>query len=130
MNAVLGSAEWAKVAHICGAILSENASEALSAVEEILATGKGVGVLIKDMLSFMNDCTVVKVCKTAKEIVNLPDETYKIIEGVASTADGHKILRVTEILSKAETDMRYSLNGKITLETAVLKASMPEKDYD
>ncbi len=130
VNAVLGSAEWAKVAHICGAILSENASEALSAVEEILATGKGVGVLIKDMLSFMNDCTVVKVCKTAKEIVNLPDETYKIIEEVASTADGHKILRVTEILSKAETDMRYSLNGKITLETAVLKASMPEKDYD
>ncbi|MDE5667570.1 MAG: hypothetical protein K2I29_04955, partial [Clostridia bacterium] len=71
-----------------------------------------------------------KVCKTAKEIVYLPDETYKIIEGVASTADGHKILRVTEILSKAETDMRYSMNGKITLETAVLKASMPEKDYD
>lgn len=130
VNAVLGSAEWAKVAHICGAILKEDASEALSAVEEILATGKGVGVLIKDMLSFMNDCTVVKVCKTAKEIVNLPDETYKIIEGVASIADGHKILRVTEILSKAETDMRYSLNGKITLETAVLKAAMPEKDYD
>lgn len=130
VNAVLGSAEWAKVAHICGCILKEDASAALTAVEEILATGKGVGVLIKDMLSFMNDCTVVKVCKTAREIVNLPDETYKIIEEVASAADGHKILRVTEILSKAETDMRYALNGKITLETAVLKASMPRNDYD
>lgn len=130
VNAVLGSAEWAKVAHICGCILKEDASAALTAVEEILATGKGVGVLIKDMLSFMNDCTVVKVCKIAREIVNLPDETYKIIEEVASAADGHKILRVTEILSKAETDMRYALNGKITLETAVLKASMPRNDYD
>ncbi|MDE6667249.1 MAG: DNA polymerase III subunit gamma/tau, partial [Clostridia bacterium] len=80
VNAVLGSAEWAKVAHICGCILNEDASAALSAVEEILATGKGVGVLIKDMLSFLNDCTIVKVCKTAREIVNLPDETYKIIE--------------------------------------------------
>lgn len=130
VNAVLGSAEWAKVAHICGCILNEDASAALSAVEEILATGKGVGVLIKDMLSFLNDCTIVKVCKTAREIVNLPDETYKIIEDVAQNADGHKLLRVTEILSRAETDMRYSLSGRITLETAVLKASMPQNDYD
>lgn len=130
VNAVLGSAEWAKVAHICGCILNEDASAALSAVEEILATGKGVGVLIKDMLSFLNDCTIVKVCKTAREIVNLPDETYRIIEGVAQNADGHKLLRVTEILSRAETDMRYSLSGRITLETAVLKASMPQNDYD
>ena len=130
VNAVLGSAEWAKVAHICGCILNEDASAALSAVEEILATGKGVGVLIKDMLSFLNHCTIVKVCKTAREIVNLPDETYKIIEDTAQSADGHKLLRVTEILSKAETDMRYSLSGRITLETAVLKASMPQNDYD
>lgn len=130
VNAVLGSAEWAKVAHICGCILNEDASAALSAVEEILATGKGVGVLIKDMLSFLNDCTIVKVCKTAREIVNLPDETYRIIEDVAQNADGHKLLRVTEILSRAETDMRYSLSGRITLETAVLKASMPQNDYD
>ena len=130
VNAVLGSAEWAKVAHICGCILNEDASAALSAVEEILATGKGVGVLIKDMLSFLNDCTIVKVCKTAREIVNLPDATYKIIEETAQNADGHKLLRVTEILSKAETDMRYSLSGRITLETAVLKASMPQNDYD
>ncbi len=130
VNAVLGSAEWAKVAHICGCILKEDASAALAAVEEILATGKGVGVLIKDMLSFLNDCTIVKVCKTAREIVNLPDETYKIIEDTAQNADGHKLLRVTEILAKAETDMRYSLSGRITLETAVLKASMPQTDYN
>ncbi len=130
VNAVLGSAEWAKVAHICGCILKEDASAALSAVEEILSTGKGVGVLVKDMLSFLNDCTIVKVCKTAREIVNLPDETYKIIEDTAKNADGHKLLRVTEILSKAETDMRYSLSGRITLETAVLKASMPQTDYN
>lgn len=130
VNAVLGGAEWSKVAHICGAILKEDLNSALSAVEEALATGKGVGVLLKDMLSFLNDCAIVKVCKTAREIVNLPDETYRIIEDVASAADGHKLLRVTEILSQAETDMRFAVNGKITLETAILKASLPNSDYD
>lgn len=130
VNAVLGSAEWAKVAHICGRILSEDADGALSAVEEILSTGKGVGVLVKDVLSFLNDCTIVKVCKTSREIVNLPDETYELIRQTAEAADGHKLLRVTEVLSAAETALRYSVNGRITLETAVLKASMPALDYD
>ncbi|MBD5584954.1 MAG: DNA polymerase III subunit gamma/tau [Clostridia bacterium] len=130
VNAVLGSAEWAKVAHICGSILKEDVNGALTAVEDILSTGKGVGVLIKDILSFLNECTIVKVCKTAREIVNLPDATYKLIEEIASVCEGHKLLRVTEIFSRAETDMRYSVNGRITLETAVLKASMPQIDYD
>ncbi len=130
VNAVLGSAEWSKVAHICGRILQEDADGALTATEEILSGGKGVGVLVKDMLAFMRDCTIAKVCKTAREIINLPDETYKKIEETASAADGHKILRVTEILAKAETDMRYSTNGRITLETAVFKASTPLSDYN
>ena len=39
------------------------------------------------MLSFLNSCTIVKVCRTAREIVNLPDETYNRIEGIARSAD-------------------------------------------
>lgn len=130
VNAVLGSAEWSKVADICARIFQEDASGALSAVEEVLSTGKGVGVLIKDMLAFLNDCTIVKVCKTAREIVNRPDETYRKIEDISGSTDGHKLLRITEILAKAENDLRYSANGRITLETAVLKAAMPANDYD
>ena len=105
VNAVLGSTEYAKIADICGAILKEDASSALNFTEEILSTGKSVGVLVKDMLSFLNNCTIVKVCRTAREIVNLPDETYKKIEETARYVDAHKLLRVTEVLAKAETDL-------------------------
>lgn len=130
VNAVLGSADFFTVAEIAESILKENAAEALSGVEEILNTGKSVGVLIKDLLNLLNNCAIVKICKNAKEIVNLPAETFNRIQDIASACDGHKILRVTEILTKAETDTRYSLNAKITLETAVLKCSMPQTDYN
>lgn len=130
VNAVLGSADFFTVAEIAESILKEDASAALGGVENILGTGKSVGVLIKDLLNFLNNCAVVKICKNAKEIVNLPAETYARIADIASACDGHKLLRVTEILTKAETDTRYSLNAKITLETAVLKCSMPQTDYN
>ncbi|MCH5147218.1 MAG: DNA polymerase III subunit gamma/tau [Clostridiales bacterium] len=130
VSAVLGSADFLKIAEICEYILHEDSQNALTAVENILSTGKSVGVLIKDLLTFLNNLAIVKVCRTAREIINLPDETYKKIESIAKDCDGHKLLRVTEILAKAETDLRYSTSGRITLETAVLKCSMPETDYN
>ncbi len=130
VNAVLGGAEWSEIAEVSAKILQEDYSSAISLVEHILSTGKGVGVLLKDMLSFLNDLTIVKVCKNAREIINRPDETYNKIESISQFADGHKLLRVTEILTAAENSLRYSSNGRITLETAVFKAAMPQSDYD
>lgn len=130
VNTVLGSADFSAVAEVAENILSENADKSLSGIESVLSTGKSVGVLVKDLLNFLNSCAIIKICKNSREILNLPAETYRAIEEVAEKCDGHKILRVTEILSKAENDMRYSLNGRITLETAVVKCAMPQADYN
>ena len=130
VNEVLGSADFFSIANLTESILTENAAAALSGVEEILSTGKSVGVLIKDLLNFLNNCSIVKICRNARNIVNLPQESYQRIEQVVANCDGHKLLRVTEILSSAEADTRYSLSARITLETAVLKAAMPQSDYN
>ncbi|MDE7452883.1 MAG: DNA polymerase III subunit gamma/tau [Clostridia bacterium] len=130
VNSVLGSADFSSVAALAESILKEDAQTSLTMVEEVLSTGKSAGVLVKDLLTFLNNCAVVKICRNAKEIVNLPEESFNAISKIAGAADGHKILRVTELLAKAETDLRYSLNGRITLETAILKCAMPETDYN
>ena len=130
VNEVLGSADFFSIANLCESILSEDPSASLSSVEEILSSGKSVGVLVKDLLNFLNNCSIVKICKNARQIVNLPQESYQKIEQVVSPCDGHKLLRVTEILTDAEADMRYSLSPRITLETAVLKCAMPQADYN
>jgi len=130
VNAVLGSTDYAKVAHMCGAILSEDVSGALSQTEDILSGGKSVGVLLKDMLNFLNNCTIIKTCRSAREIVNIPEDMYSETKEVADFADGHKLLRVTEILAKTETGLRYSSNGRITVETAIYECAMPSADYD
>lgn len=130
VNDVLGGADLTKTADICGAILKEDAPAALKLTEDVLATGKSVGLLLKSMLSFLNDCAIIKMCRSAREIISLPEEAFNKTAEIANFADGHKILRVTEILTAAENDLRYSTSGRITLETAVLKCSMPQTDYN
>ncbi len=130
VSAVLGSADMMKIADLCGYMLDEDAEAALTATENILSTGKSVGVLLKDILNFINNLSIAKVCRTAREIINLPEDSFQRIRSTAESADGHKILRAAEIFEKAEADSRYSSNGRILLETAVLKCAMPQNDYD
>lgn len=129
VNAVLGSADFYKIAEVVRMLLCDNSGGALSSAEEVFSGGKSAGVFIKDILSFLNNVAVAKMCKNAKQILNLPDEMFSAISDIAQ-ADGHKILRATEIFVKAEGDMRYAADARVVLETAILRCTLPQADYN
>ena len=130
VTAVLGTADFSAVAKLCSAILSGDSGAAFERAEEFLAAGKSVGMLLGDVLNFLNACAVAKTCRDGKAILALPDDMYAEVAGIAKAADGHRLLRVTEIFAGVETDLKYSTSPRILFETAVLKASMPQADYD
>lgn len=130
VNQVLGKADFFAVADIISAIVACDGGATLEAAENVLSTGKGVGVLLRDLLSFANNLAIVKTCRNAEEIVNLPADKFAKLKEISAMADGHAILRATEILTKAEGDMRFAVDGRITLEAALMKAAMPQVDYD
>ncbi len=130
VNAVLGNADFSAVAKLCGAILCGNAGDAFERAEAFLSAGKSVGMLLKDALNFLNACAVAKTCRDGKSILALPDDMYAEVSAIAKATDGHRLLRVTEIFGGVETDLKYSASPRILFETAVLKASMPQSDYD
>ncbi|MCD8286601.1 MAG: DNA polymerase III subunit gamma/tau, partial [Clostridia bacterium] len=130
VNAVLGSADLLQIAGILQYIFAEDAGGSLAAVEQVLAEGKSASVLVRDIISLLNSVSIAKVCKTARDIINLPEESYRRIKELADAVTGQKLLRITEVISKAETDMRYAVNPRTTLETAVFKCAQPSADYD
>lgn len=72
VNEVLGSADFYEIAKLGEAILTENASDALTETEKVLASGKGAAVLARDLLSFFNRCTVAKTCKNGQRALTAP----------------------------------------------------------
>ena len=130
VTSVLGSADFSGVAAFCAAALTGDASTAFEKAEAFLSAGKGVGTLVKDVMNFLNSCTVAKTCRDGKRILALPEESYKVVEEIARKTDGHRLLRATEIFAEVEQDLKYTASPRILFETAVLKASMPHTDYD
>ncbi len=127
---VLGSADVAGMSALCGAVLRADLSDALARTEAMLSEGKSVGVLLRDLLQFLNQAAIVKACRNAEDVLALPQDVYSRVKGVADEADGSAILRATEIFAEAETGLRFSSSPRISLETAIVKAAAPRTDRD
>ena len=130
VTAVLGNADFTVTADLCSAILQGESGKAIEGVESVLAEGKSVALLIKDILQFFNGCAVAKSCAHGEKILLLPEDRYALLKKAAKIADDRALVRALEIFAAAESDCRYTTTPKITLETAVLKASMVREDED
>ena len=130
VTAVLGKADFDTVYSLCEAMLTGDIGNALERTENFLSTGKNVGSLLVDILNFLNDCAVAKMCKDAENILAMPQETFVNVRKLAREIDGHRLLRATEIFAALEGDLKYSASPRVLLESAVMKASMPQSDYD
>ena len=130
VTTVLGNTDFSAVAALSGAILKGDTGAAFEKTEAFLAAGKSVGMLLKDVMNFLNACAVAKTCRDGKAILAFPDSMYAEVTAIAKTTDGHRLLRVMEIFAKVETELKYSTSQRILFETAVLKAAMPQEDYD
>lgn len=127
---VLGSADFSTNVKLAESILTGDMPSALSAAEEALASGKGVGVLLKDLLSVLNEIAIAKSCQNAEKLLALPKEFFAEVRRVAQAADGRAILRATEIFTGTENELRFASSPRIALETAILRAAMPQTDLD
>ena len=125
---VLGATDLNKLNDIVKNMFLGNIGGVLTATDELLALGKSIGVLVKDLAGYLRDLLVVKTCKTAKEILSLPDDRFETMLSTASMVNEVRILRSLEIVSGIENALRFSTQQRNVLESALLKASTPEND--
>ncbi len=128
VTAVLGAADFMETSALCEALLLADMPSVLEKTEKILSEGKSVGVLCRDILETLNRIAVAKTCRTAEKLLVLPKKNFARIAEIAEKADGRAILRATELLAKAETDLKFVSSPRICLETALMKVAVPAAD--
>ncbi len=127
---ILGASDSSKTADLLTGILDSDVGKVLSVIEELTGLGKSISVLTKDVLSMVRDVLVVKTCKGAKDILMLPEREYDKLLQLSDSADNHRFLRILEIFTAIETDLRYSTHPRIVFEAAAVKATLPSADYN
>lgn len=127
---VLGATDKGKVLKLVESIIESDTGLALNAINDLAMLGKNMGVLADDIASVLRDLTVCHTSKNANVILNLPEERFKSYLAVAQKCDGHRLIRLMDIFTSLDNAFRYSTHPRIVLETAVVKACRPDKDYD
>ncbi len=130
VTAVLGSADFDGICRLCDAMLQGRTGEAIEAAEGFLSAGKSVGMLVGDVLNFLNECSIAKSCRGAQELLSLPKSDFEQLYKIAKQAAPYTLLRATEIFAKAESELKYSTLPRVIFEAALFKASMPQTDTD
>lgn len=126
---VLGSADKEKLYRFTDSLLAGDTGEVLTAVDELAATGKSMGVLTKDVTGILRELLVVKTCKNANAILGLPEDLFGQLVRSAEKTDAARLLRCLEIFARTESDLKYTTHPRVVFETAAVKAATPACDY-
>ena len=127
---VLGTSDRAVIEKLLLAMFEGNTGKMLSLTDELLMRGKSVSILNRDVASALRDILVIKTCSNADEVLSLPEDKFNELKKLSEKTDVHALLRSIEIFSVAEGDLKYSTHPKIVFETAAVKASLPQADYN
>ena len=127
---VLGGANKEETALLCDGILKGDTNTAISLTENALALGKSAGVLIKDILSYLNQLTVAKCCQGGDKLLSIPKSEYDELYKKSQSVGTHILLKATEIFAKTESELKFSSSPRISLETAIYKACTLQTETD
>ena len=130
VNEILGSIGTELLYEFIGNILSSKTGEVLYSIERLTKLGKSIGVLTKDVIKTMRDLLITKTCDNPNEILNLPQSVYNDLAKLSSIATTERLLRIIEIFAEAENNLKYTPSQRVLFETASVKATKPDTDYN
>ncbi|MCY6372694.1 DNA polymerase III subunit gamma/tau [Clostridium ganghwense] len=109
-------------------IIDKNVEEAIKIIDNIVYGGKDINLFIKDMIHHMRNLMMVKVSQNPEEVLDMSEENIEFIKSQGSKIRIEEIMRCIRILQEAEEQSKWSKQGRIYLELAVIK--MCKIEYD
>ena len=120
--AVLGVSERETLIKITKELLAKNIGEALVELDRVLSSGKSPLVFSNDLISYYRDLLLIyTLSDKAREIVVVKDDIYAQMKAQAVKENYAEIVKAIEVLSEIEQELRYSVQPRIVLETALVK---------
>ena len=95
----------------------------------LCSLGKSIGVLTKDVTAFIRNMLIVSSCDNANQILGLPEQKFNNVKTLCENVTSERLLRILQIYSDIENQLKFSIRPRIIFECATVKACEPESDY-
>lgn len=127
---ILGSTNSLLLYSFIENVFSNNTGKVLSDIDKFSSLGKSVAMLIKDVTKILRDILIIKTCVDAKKMLLIPQQNFNALLSLSELCSNERLLRILEIFAEAENNIKYTNNQRVVFETASVKATRPETDYN
>lgn len=118
---ILSVVSKAEVFDLCESLVAGDTAKALNKVNALLADGKGVMVLQKEILTYFKNLFLCQTDENASELSSLNADLKERLKATAQVASGEKIVHAIYLLSSFEQSVRQSTTQALQFESLIIK---------
>ena len=125
---LLGTVNIEQLFEMAQSIIDQDTKRSLQILNEFVVWGKDIRNLINDLIDHFRNLMVCKVSTELDEIISLPEETIKLLKEQSKIVDVNDLIRILNILSETQDNMKTSSNPRVLAEVTIMKTAQPMFD--
>ena len=125
---LLGTVNVEQLFEMADYVIKEDTKKCLEILNEFVIWGKDIKNLIDDLIDHFRNLIVCIVSNDLDEIISLPEEIIDQLKSQAEIIETNEIIRILNILSVTQDDIKASSNPRVLAEVSIMKLSQPMFD--
>ena len=125
---LLGTVNIEQLFEMAEYVIKEDTKKCLEILNEFVIWGKDIKNLIDDLIDHFRNLMICKVSTELDEIISLPEETIEQLKAQSNLIETNDIIRILNILSEAQDNIKSSSNPRVLAEVSIMKLSQPMFD--
>ena len=121
VRAALGAADKTMLFDVADAIQASDGAQALRLMDRLMREGRDVQVFLKDFSAHLRKLMVCKLCGADQELLSASSDGAERLKKQSEQFTSEKLLRVLNLVMKAEADTRWAASARSVLEVCMLK---------
>jgi DNA polymerase-3 subunit gamma/tau len=130
LTALLGAPRAEVQYELADAVSVGDARTVFGLVNRLVQEGQDLRHVTVEALSHFRNLLLAHTAPGQADLVDVTGEEYERLRAQATKFSAAEISRVISLLLAAQTDMRWTTSPRLTLELALVRATMPETDAE
>lgn len=125
---VLGSMSRAFLFDFTDTLIVGDAGGAIDLFASVVASGKDIGVFLRDLVSHLRNLLMVAFSKNDSALIECTSDTLERYRTQAGSAQAELLLRALSLLMNAESQLKYISSARVLVESTLVRICRPEDE--
>jgi len=128
IEALLGAPRGEVQVELADAVAVGDARSMFELINRLVQDGQDLRNVTNETLAHFRDLLLVKTAPGQEDLIDISADGYESLRIQAEKFAPSELARVIELLLAAQNDMRWTTSPRLSLELALVRATMPETD--